>query len=243
MQFKRMMSFMLIALLSVSLVSPSAIAADSEASINFTPGDGSPDVLDPTNPEDEYTPDPEDESDPQDAPTGESGPLTLDYVSSVAFGEQSIEAGTVTYDSTTLRPFVQVTDRRGTGSGWDVTASMSDFTDGEETTLPGATLTLSNGTVISNSVNPEDEDTPRPTPEGEIVLGADETPATVVTADEGEGLGSWITRWFSSEDETLNDNVTLTIPAGSATTGEHTATITWNLEAVPTPDTEPEPDL
>lgn len=244
MQFKRMMSFMLIALLSVSLVSPRAIAADSDASIEFIPAaeDDIPDVLDPTEPDPEqpYEPGPEEEGDPQNAPTGEGGPLTLDYVSSVAFGQQEIEASTQILESETLRPFIQVTDRRGSGAGWYVNATMGGFTDESgNDTLPGAVLTFSNGTVISETANASTA----PVPQSPVALSPEGEAQPVVTAVENSGLGSWITRWFPTEGETLNDNVTLTIPAGSATTGDHTAIITWNLEAVPMPTPEPEPEV
>ena len=56
------------------------------------------------------------------------GPLSLDYVSSIDFGTQKITMfEKKTYESTSLKPFIQVTDNRGTGAGWKVTAAACSF--------------------------------------------------------------------------------------------------------------------
>ncbi|MFC3419929.1 WxL domain-containing protein [Salinicoccus hispanicus] len=232
MKFKTVLTALLVTSLSVSSLSSVASAADSEAEITFTPGDGAPDVLDPTTPEETYDPESGTPGDPTNPPTGETGPLTLDYVSSLEFGSHQIESSLETYESTTLRPFVQVTDRRGTGAGWHVTAEMSSFTTGEGDTaissLPGAELTLTGTTMNTTSSSGA------PTPSDTIELSSDGTVSTVVNAGADTGLGSWIARWFpSATGATSNDNVTLEVPAGAATLGDHTATITWTLENTP----------
>src|SRR5690606_13157126 len=94
----RCLKILLILLLTISFNSFFNIQAvyaqpstgQSEATINFSVGDTSPPVLDPTDPTIPYEPDPSDPTDPQDEPTGNTGPLTLDYVSSVHFGNQVI---------------------------------------------------------------------------------------------------------------------------------------------------------
>lgn len=76
----------------------------------------------------------------------------------------------------------------------------------------------------------------QPKPEEEISLAAGgEAASMVVRATEDTGRGTWLTRWFPSENAegNLNDNVTLEIPAGAATLGNNTATITWTLTAGP----------
>lgn len=206
-------------------------SGQSDAKIEFTPGNDAPDVVDPTDPEELYDPDPTDPSDPQDPPTGETGPLTLDYVSSIDFGENEIESNSQIYESSTLRPFIQVTDRRGTSEGWSVTASASAFeaTVDEEIkeTLPGTVITFSNGEVVSTSTSEA------PTPSDQVVLATGGDAAEVVTASVDTGLGSWINRWFPSEETVANDHVTLEVPSGAATIGQHTATIAWTLTDAP----------
>lgn len=89
-------------------------AATSNATITFTLPSDAPPVLDPTDPTDPYDPG---DGDPNDPPTGETGALTLDYVSSLDFGTHEIDLEQKVYESTILRPFIQVTDRRATGAG------------------------------------------------------------------------------------------------------------------------------
>lgn len=211
---------------------PAALAQTStgasKATINFLQGDTPPPILDPTDPSDPYDPDPDDPTDPQDPPTGETGPLTLDYVSSVHFGSQEIAGTTMVYESTVLRPFIQISDRRGTAAGWTVTAQASGFADENGTpSLEGAKLIFRNGEAVSpNNVAP-------PTPSTLVELYTGGEAATVVTAAPGTGVATWITRWFPSTAGETNDNVTLEVPGGTARTGEHTATITWTLTDAP----------
>lgn len=218
---------------STAVTAETVSEGSSEADIEFTPGDGAPEVVDPTDPTDPYEPDEGDDGDPTDPPTGNTGPLTLDYVSSVAFGEHKVDSETAVYQSETLRPFIQVTDRRGTAEGWSVTAQADSFeVDSEdeevEETLPGAVLTFSNGEVVSTSTSDE------PVPAAEVVLNTGGDAALVVNAEVDSGMGKWINRWFPSEDEAeSNDNVTLEIPGGAATQGAHTATVAWTLSDAP----------
>lgn len=216
------------ALVIVSLATP-VTAADSTAVIEFTPATDAPDVLDPTTPTTPYEPGPA-PADPQGEFTGETGPLTLDFVSNITFGTNEIQAGDAEYASETLRPFIQVTDRRGTGEGWNVTATASDFTsDTGETSLDGAVLTLTNSEVVTNNLTA----TP-PVASETITLTMGGEPATVVSAAEDTGFGSWITRWLPTvTGATENDSVTLEIPAGNATQGSHSATISWTLADAP----------
>ena len=72
-----------------------------------------------------------------------------------------------------------------------------------------------------------------------VVLSTGGAADNVVMAQENTGLGTWLNRWFPTLDENrtfdmaTNDNVTLEIPAGVATAGAHTATITWTLTDAP----------
>lgn len=204
------------------------LAATSNATVTFTLPSDAPPVLDPADPTQPYDPGP---GDPTDPPTEETGPLTLDYVSSFDFGTHVADVEQQILESTILRPFIQVTDRRGTGAGWHVTAQLSEFSEGTPATpsLPGAYITLMNGSVISPVM-----DNP-PTANDPVVLNAGDVAVQVVTAAEDHGLGSWITRWFpqSPTDSELNDSVTLTVPAFAASEGTHTATITWTLHDAP----------
>ncbi|ULG72713.1 WxL domain-containing protein [Macrococcus brunensis] len=228
MKTNKILATTLIAGLAVApFVSTSAFAADSTAKVTFT---APTDTVTPKLPTAPGTNNP-------DAPTQGTvntvgGPLTLDFVSNIEFGTHAINPATTVYQSTTLQPYIQVSDRRGTGEGWNVTAQASAFTDGSASTLPGSTITLNNGAEASTS------STPAPLPNASIVLPTAGAAAPVVnaaakTADlkTAQGLGTWLTSWISSN--ATNEKVTLTVPEAAATPGTHTSTITWTLSASP----------
>lgn len=179
----------------------------------------------------------EDSEEPEDPNypevTGQNGPLSLDFVSNLDFGEQKISNKDEVYQSTTEAPYIQVTDLRGTGAGWNVQAEISPFTDENDIeSLQGFSVQLNNGDTATSSKagsSPEVNE--------EIKLEVDK-PAEVVKANPKEneksvntaqGLGTWLTRWLS--DNETNEKVTLKVPAGTASTGEHKATITWTLSS------------
>lgn len=192
----------------------------TDVTVTVLPSDSpAPEVVDPNNPEQPY--------EPGDPSTGDTGALTLDYVSPLHFGTHPVENTASTYFADTLQPFIQVTDRRGTGKGWTLTAQVSRFSSETRETLPGATLYLANGSVISaRPGNP-----PEVYSNIRLVSGGESVP--VLQASPGSGLGTWTTRWFPINDGDLNDNVILEIPGGAATMGTHTAEVTWTLVDAP----------
>ena len=205
-------------------------AGNSKAVISFTAGSGPVEPSNPTNPTDPLFPG--GPTDPTDVPTGNTGSLTLDYVSSVKFGSHEISNTTVEYSAISKKPFIQVSDRRGTGAGWSVISKASKFTNGTTDSLPGAVLSFKN--AIVNSIGTGNS----PTAVQIVALSTDgSTASPVVSASTGTGLGTWLTSWLGTNpnvnDGQLNNNVTLTIPAGSATVGNHEATITWTLTDAP----------
>lgn len=204
-----------------SVMAATVSTVTSNATITFTPG------TEPTSPVD-----PDDPSKPLDPPgqgTGEAGPLSIDYVPNITFGSQAISGSQQVYNSSELKPFVQITDIRGTGAGWNVIAKATPFNDGTEDSLKGSTISLKGGYALSANTSAT-----KPTPSNPVVLTTDNTEATVLVATENSGLGTWIDRWYPTETTaTSNDNVTLTVPSGSATAKTHTSTITWTLADAP----------
>lgn len=198
-----------------------ASSATSTATVTFTPG------TEPTSPVD-----PDDPSKPLDPPgqgTGEAGPLSIDYVPNITFGSQAISAAQKVYNANELKPFVQVTDIRGTGAGWNVIAKATAFNDGTGESLKGSTISFIGGYVISANSSAA-----KPTASTPVVLTTDNAESTVLVAAENSGLGTWVDRWYPTETTaSSNDSVTLTVPAGSATAKTHTSTITWTLADAP----------
>jgi len=225
------------------LLAPSSVFAEpvsggiSDADINFTTGGtdaGAPTVVDPSDPSSgaAFVPGAS-AGDPTDDPTEEAGPLTLDYVSSISFGSNEISGEGETYESDTLRPFIQVTDRRGTAEGWSVTAELANFTQTNETTGPTETL---NGAVLSfanGEVDTPDSISTPPTAEQPVTLAAGGDADLVINANADEGMGKWLNTWFPTEESETNNSVTLDVPGGAAQTGTHTAEITWTLSDAP----------
>lgn len=211
---------LIVAVITVFWVSWSVLSAapqTSEATIEFQAN---------TNPTTPVNPDNPGENSGETG-TGAAGPLSIDYVSPISFGTGlNISPTEQVYNTVTAKPYIQITDNRGTGAGWKVTASASSFKKGEVNTLNGAFITLSSGSPLS--VNPA---LAAPAVESSIKLTTDGSSKTVVTAAAGTGMGTWVNRWYPTTGP--NSYVTLTVPAGVATTGTHTAVITWELTDAP----------
>ncbi|PFR63693.1 cell surface protein, partial [Bacillus cereus] len=78
----------------------------------------------------------------------------MDYVSNIEFGEHEINSGTQVYNAQNENPFIQVSDNRGTGAGWKLSATASEFKneDGSKI-LKGAELSFKNGEVKTKANN------------------------------------------------------------------------------------------
>lgn len=224
MQLSKLKKFLSVSAVAGVLLGATTLAGDvyavgsynSNATITFDAPDDSVDVLDPTDPS--KTLDPQ----PDEGKTGDTGSLTLDYVTNLNFGTHDVSIAEQTYTATNdPQPFTQVTDRRGTSTGWRLTVQAANFQSDGEDTLPGASLTFENGTTASNLNNLEAPQVNSPI---NVTTGGNAVNVTV--ANVGQGRGTWVTRWS-------NDNVKLTIPQGTATEGTHTSQLTWTLSNAP----------
>lgn len=221
-RISKIMLIVLISILSLTLLAQGILAATSTATITFADDTSIPPILDP---DDGTTPNNEDP--PLDG-TDEHGPLSLDYVSHLDFGSQLVSLETQTYESTTIKPFIQVTDKRGNPTGWDVTVSAVAFTSGSSPdVLEGAYLEFKSGETISNlNIYAPPNTTP-------FRLYTNEEAVKFLYANPNEGRGSWITRWYPSEGKETNDNVTLTVYGGTMRAEAYTSTLTWTLTDAP----------
>lgn len=191
------------------------------------------------NPENDYVT-PKDPENPEndlsggDGKTNDGTPeslLTLDYVTNLDFDTHEVNQAGGTYNTVTQKPFVQVSDRRQTGEGWNLTAQLGNFSSGGNTTLAGSTINFKNARTQTPGPG-----TNAPTT-GEVTLTAGGESGQIATAaaktgslSTAQGLGTWLIDWIKEGE---NDNVTLTVPANEASAGEHTATITWTLTSGP----------
>lgn len=206
-------------LILVSVSQATVLAEDeqfSNATVEFTQPESAPEILGP-------------DGEPTDTPdqdtgnvTDSTGSLTIDYISNFDFGDHEISVAQQTYDlESPEQPYVQVSDRRGTGAGWNLTVQAGAFQNEEqESSLPGTTLSFTNGSVDTNLEGitaPETQD---------VTLTTGGAAQNVTTAGEDAGLGSWVTVWD-------HENVQLTVPQAAATEGTHTSTLTWTLSDAP----------
>ena len=197
-------------------------SANSDATVNFTLPQDTPPIIDPENPGQD--------NDDQNG-TGQTGPLTIDWVSDLNFGTHQLSVEEETYEALNKAPFVQVSDRRGTGAGWNLTVQATPFTSdglGLQESLPGAKLTFTDGEAVSR-INPIFA----PNVADSIEVNTNNEATRVATATSGEGVGSWVTRWLKEEGADTNSKVALTVPQAAATPGSHTSTLTWTLTDAP----------
>ncbi|EGO2842865.1 TPA: WxL domain-containing protein [Enterococcus faecalis] len=178
---------------------------------------GSVDPVDPTNPN---------KPNPEVPGTGNTGPLTIDHASSIEFGEQEIKEKEAVYNAKTEHPYVQVTDRRATGAGWTLKASIDEFnSEDKKKTLKGAELSLKNGTIKSTSGNVSEK------PKGyDVNLNKDLQ--VIMQAGSDQGMGTWVDAFSGTKDN--NANVQLKVPAGSARAKQnYSSVIRWELTDAP----------
>lgn len=225
-----------------------ALAADggvykSTGSVEFVPNDGITLPVDPTDPGKEVTPTDPDGEKPN---PGTAGPLSIDYASSLSFGQNKITNKDVTYfaepqkldDGTTRENFVQVTDTRGTNGGWTLTVKQEGQLKNATTTnkeLVGAVLSFTSGRAVSAATTitaPIVKD---------VVLNPTGEASTVMSAAPGAGSLTWLDVFGTLEDtevngETVQKNkaITLSIPGTTPKDAvKYSTDLTWTLSDVP----------
>lgn len=205
---------------------------ESNATIEFTnPEVGNVDIQDPATDGAEGT-----LENPNDKGTvgTPNSLLSLDYVTNLDFATHEVNQEGGTYNTVTEKPFVQVSDRRQTGEGWNLTAQLGNFSSGGNTTLAGSTIDFKNARTQTPGPGTNAPTTSAVTltagsgDSGRIASAAAKT-GSLSTA---QGLGTWLIDWIK-QDGGANDNVTLTVPANEASAGQHSATITWTLTSGP----------
>ncbi|WP_374284588.1 WxL domain-containing protein [Lactococcus sp.] len=177
---------------------------------------------------------------------GGIGTLTIDFASSLDFGNHSISNKDQVYfakaqkyfDSKDVTPnYVQVTDRRGTFSGWSLSVVENiQFTQVESgpqkyKELNGATISFNNSIADSNTA----EKSPNTTNSISLVPGVS---TQIALAEVGSGAGTWVIRWGNQSSITeggLNPDVSLFVPGTTPKdAADYTTTLSWILSDLPT---------
>lgn len=173
-------------------------------------------------------------------PTGNTGPLTIDGVSSFVFPNAKIsgEALTVVGESAQVNGSAgtmgaQVTDSRGSGAGWTLKAKITDFTgtdsDNTARTLKGAVLTLPQGQVKTSDTATTVADANKPV---SSAVSLNNTDQKLLVAAQGNGLGVWYVNFENDSQGTAQKEVKLYVPTGNFK-ADYKATISWTLTEAP----------
>lgn len=215
----------------------------STGSVEFTP---SMDPTDPVNPTDPEQPiDPIDPTDPEGPDPGTAGPLSIDYASGLNFGKNQITSKDATYFAAAQRyrvvlengqlseplegpNYVQVTDNRGTESGWTLKVSQAgQFISEKGRQLMGASISFMNGEVvtISQSGKPNHEESFMLNPSGEE--------SNVMIAPQGTGAGTHLLR-MGKDAVTGKRSISLHVPGTTTKYAEKYSTkLVWALADIP----------
>lgn len=158
--------------------------------------------------------------------TGSNGPLSIDYVPNFLFGDVTIGSTTVTAMDTNSNPFIQVSDKRGTGEGWTLKLAATPFKNEEKgTQLAGTTLTI-------GSINAQATDGNNPSAAPTVqsqAYGTIETDGKIIMkAAKDAGMGKWKGKFKTGNDNTVQ----LTVPSGNKA-GDYTSVLTWTLSDAP----------
>ncbi|MGO3373327.1 putative conserved exported hypothetical protein [Brochothrix thermosphacta] len=198
------------------------VSAPSEMIIRFLPGSTGPTApINPINPGEKPKPDP---IDPTNPGTGQSGTLTIDFLSNFKFGEQAL--GKKEYYAVNENPYMQVTDKRGLSNGWVLTAAVSPFESADgRSQLTGAELTLGKGNVKSLAGNISSA------PIAQAVTFKNNDSFTVMKAGNGGSRGTWINVLNGKAGS--NEKIKLTVPAGAKANVDYSAVMKWQLADAP----------
>jgi len=154
----------------------------------------------------------------------EPGALTLVTVPTFNFGMQNIAATTQSYSATSSTNSIQISDLRGSKSGWDLNVSLSSFTlsDNTTTSIEGAYIEIKDATISAVNGTIGEKPTTNPT----LRIDSDGSETDILRAVDGTGDGLWMMSWNASD-------ASLTILPGTVKAGVNTATLNWSLLSTP----------
>lgn len=200
---------------------------------------------DPTLPTDPTDPGNEIKPNPSNPGTNNPGPLSIDYVSNIHFGQQKAYGNDTYYYAEIdavinndgsfkdVPNYLQITDNRGSNAGWSLSVKQEgQFINDNQKRLGKAELSLFNGTPNSkNSL------TAMPIANQTITLKLDGAGnginSNVLLAEAGQGNGTW-TNMFGKTNEIAKESVELFVPGGTfIEEGAYQTSLIWTLSADP----------
>ncbi|MGE7948831.1 WxL domain-containing protein [Lysinibacillus sp. NPDC093688] len=217
---------------------------DTKAILTFKPGDGKDDITKPVDPTDPGKIDPVEPVDPTEPDgkpkPGTPGPLSIDYASGLDFGEQKITSTNQVYKAKAQKfgkrekpegpNYVQVTDNRGTETGWSLQVKQNgQFKSESGKELEGAEITFKNAWVNTASASKK----PSIFKES-FTLKTDGTGVAenIMSAKAGEGAGTYVLAF--GDDATGGESIELSVPGKTTKYAEkYSTSLTWTLTDTP----------
>ncbi|WP_261807035.1 WxL domain-containing protein [Lapidilactobacillus luobeiensis] len=198
-------------------------AVDSHASIPLS-GGGTTDPVDPRDPQDPDTAYPGDDQDPGNKGTGSTESLSLDYVSNLHFGEKDRQTA-ISADLLNQNAMVQVTDQRGSGTGW-VLQLKPGLLVGEKTGTVLKSGQLDLGSLMTLKTTSDNVSKAPQIVTQKIYLG---DYVNLIRASDLEGRGLWVLG-ISNKKQPAKLNLTLPqeVPAD-----HYVGTLNWSLSDAP----------
>ena len=222
---------------TVNLGDEVSLTLTDRAALIVKPYDEPTKPVDPENPKEPV--DPVDPTTPDKKPIpGTKGPLSLDFASSLDFGEPVISSKKETYfakvqqlvDGSKKMNYVQLTDNRADASAWTLSVRQNgQFTDEKGRELEGAKITFKNAEVLSSVEMPQ-----LSVMQKEFDLTADGKGAVqnVVTGKSGTEEATYIYRF--GNEETKESSIALEVPGETTKyVTEYKTKLTWSLSDVP----------
>ncbi|CEG25108.1 MULTISPECIES: WxL domain-containing protein [Peribacillus] len=236
----------------------SAFAADggeynSSGTVKFKPYTGITEPVDPNDPDKEVKPENPDGTDPN---PGTNGPLSIDFASSLDFGENEIsnvdqvyyaapqkvnitdDQGAVTQEN--RANYVQISDNRGSNAGWTLKVKQEGQFENDATLNPvltGSQIKFVDGVPVTNM-----ENVTAPTA-SDITLDPSGAESLVMTAAENTGAGKWLDVFGTVVNvggEPKNAAITLSVPGSTPKDAvEYSTKLTWVLTDSPTNNDSP----
>ncbi|MFD1901997.1 WxL domain-containing protein [Enterococcus termitis] len=228
------------------LVMPVTALADDEAStgsnayvtIEKYTGDGEQPV-NPTDPNETVKPAPDTDGKNPHQPSTKV--LSLNYVSNLQFGSQEANGNDAVYQVKPDRVinsqeveievpnFVQITDHRGTNSGWTLMVKQDGAFKNGAHSLDGTELIFTSPVLSSKS----GKDNTSPTANANFTLTADGKSAMVMSAATDQGMGTWVD-YFGKDLEAAKTGIQLKIPGDAKkVAGFYQTSLTWTLTDTP----------
>lgn len=188
--------------------------------------------------------------------TGNTGPFTIDTVPSFVFQELNgstytdpiLASGQKTLYTSYTTPYVQVSDRRGLGTGWKLAlkaTEMSAYSDAT-TQIVGAPKIPFTLNLVTETTNPIGQRgfalgshvvaLAPDTPAASYTIAGTTTPTDtrILAAQIGKGSGTWILRFKGADQGTsLSLNTDLARKNGTTDVTMYKSTLTWTLSDAP----------